>query len=74
MTATLFEALAAGLTLWKDKNATKYLDDVIKMQKEWLDEYDKPREFRSNANIDYIEQQLCLISKLFSSSVRKPNA
>jgi hypothetical protein len=70
MTTALFEALAAGLTLWKDKNATKYLDDVLKLQKEWVDEYNKPREKRSNANLDHIEQQLHIISKLFTSSVR----
>lgn len=71
MTAALFEALAAGLTLWKDKNASKYLDNVLKLQRDWLEEYNKPLAQRSNATLDDIEQQLHIISKFFSSSVRK---
>lgn len=65
MVAVLFEVLVQGLKLWNSKESTKYLDEVMKLQKEWLDEYQKPREIRSNANLDDIEQQLHIICKQF---------
>ena len=71
MVSVLFEVLVQGLKLWNAKESTKYLDEVLKLQKEWLEEYAKPRAKRSNANLDHIEQQLQLISKQFTSSFRK---
>jgi hypothetical protein len=67
----LFDVLVQGLKLWNTKEGNKYLDEVLKLQKEWLDEYNKPRAKRSNANLDAIEQQLHLISKQFTSAFRK---
>ena len=71
MVSVLFEVLAQGLKLLNSKESTKYLDEVLKLQKEWLEEYAKPRAKRSNANLDRIEQQLVLISKHFITSLRK---
>lgn len=73
MTAVLFEVLVQGLKLWNSKESTKYLDEVIKLQKEWLDEYQKPRDKRSNANLDELEQQLHIICKLFTNPPGKQN-
>lgn len=73
MVDVLFGVLLQGLKLWNSKESTKYLDEVYKLQKEWLDEYKKPRASRSNANMDYIEQRLHIIGKLFISSAGKQN-
>jgi hypothetical protein len=67
----LFEVLAQGLRLWNEKEASKYLDEVLQLQKDWVREYEKPRNERSNANLDHIEQQLLLIGKLFTAPLRK---
>ena len=71
MISVLFEVLSQGLKLWATKESTKYLDEVLKLQKEWLEEYEKPRAKRSNANLDHIEQQLVLISNQFTTAFRK---
>jgi len=67
----LFQVLVEGLKLWNNKEANKYLDSVLKLEQEWISEYNKDRKDRSNANLDDIEQQLRLISKHFVSSLRK---
>jgi hypothetical protein len=74
MVAVLFEVLVQGLKLWNAKESTKYLDEVLDLQRGWLEEYNKPRALRSNANLDHYEQQLQLISKQFTSSFGKPDA
>lgn len=66
MTELLFGVLLQGLRLWNDKQSTKYLDKVISLKKEWLEEYSKPRAERDNSNLDEIESQLYLIAKVFS--------
>lgn len=70
MIEVLFGVLLQGLKLWNTKESSKYLDEVLELQRNWLDEYQKPRAQRSNANLDSIEQQLFLISKLFTTSFR----
>lgn len=71
MTELLLGVLVEGLKLWNTKEANKYLDEVIELEKEWLNEYNKPRKDRSNANLDDIESKLQIISKHFISSLRK---
>lgn len=73
MVEVLFEVLSQGLKLWNSKESTKYLDEVLALKQSWLDEYNKPRNQRSNANLDDIELRLQLISKHFIDSFRKPN-
>ena len=65
MTELLFGVLLQGLTLWKDKNATKYIDEVYKLQKDFLEEYKKPRSVRSNQRLDEIEEKLHVLGKIF---------
>lgn len=68
MTNILFKTLLAGLTLWKNKDARKYLDQVIKLKKQWYDEYNLP-EF-SDAKLDNIERELKIIAETFSSKIQ----
>ena len=67
MTEILFSVLLQGLKLWNDKQAGKYLDKVISLQNEWLEEYAKPRTERNNSILDETESQLYMIAKLFSN-------
>ena len=73
MTEVLFGVLLQGLKLWNTKEANKYRDEVYELQKEWLEEYQKPRAKRDNNTLDELEQRLHLISKLFIDSAGKPN-
>ena len=68
---SLFKALAAGLSLWESKESRKYLDKVIKMKKEWYEEYNKERP--DNNVLDTIELELCSITETFSSQVGVQN-
>lgn len=74
MVEVLFAVLLQGLKLANSKESTKYLDEVMKLQKEWMEEYAKPRKDRSNANLDQYELDLVRISKLFTSSFRNENS
>ena len=70
MIGDLFKALAAGLTLWQHKDAREYLDLVIKLRKEWYEEYNK--EVPIDSVLDNIELQLQHICDAFSSNVGIP--
>ena len=71
MTELLFGVLLQGLKLWNTAQANKYIDEVYELQKDWVKEYEKPRKDRDNSNLDYIEQRLQLLSKLFTSAAGK---
>jgi hypothetical protein len=73
MVEVLFSVLLQGLKLWNSKESTKYLDEVLELQKAWQDEYLKPRNLRSNSELDSIELRLELISKNFTAAFRKPD-
>ena len=71
MIEVLFGVLLQGLKLANSKESAKYLDEVLELQRKYIEEYNKPRSLRSNSNLDAYEQQLFLIGKLFVSSFRK---
>lgn len=67
MINSVFKSLSAGLTLWKNKDARKYLDKVIKLKKEYYAE-----DGKENPNDEYlgnIEFELSIISEAFHSKV-----
>lgn len=57
--------LKEGLTLWNNKESTKYLDKVVKLEKEYYEELNKPLDARSDLRIDEILLELTIISKSF---------
>jgi hypothetical protein len=57
--------LKEGLKLWNNKEATKYIDRVIKLEKAYHDEMAKPLDDRSDLRIDDILLQLRVISQSF---------
>lgn len=57
--------LKEGLKLWNNKEATKYLDRVIKLEKDYNDEMAKPLDERSDYRIDTILLELKILSQSF---------
>ena len=71
MIEVLFGVLVEGLKLWNSKEATKYIDEIYQLQKDWLSEYEKPRKDRNNSELDDIEQRLHIIGKIFIAASGK---
>jgi len=69
MIESVMALLKAGLTLWVDKNKTKYLDKFLSLQRDYYAEVNKPEGVRSNAVLDNIRFELELLSFAFSSAV-----
>ena len=69
MIKTLFSVLEQGLKLWNTKEAKEYLEKVIKLKRQFYEEYNKPIDDRSNAVLDNIERELCIIADTFASNV-----
>ncbi len=57
--------LKEGLKLWNNKEATKYIDRVIRLEKAYNDEMAKPIDERSDLYIDDILLQLRVLSQSF---------
>lgn len=67
MVELAFELLIVGLKAYNDKN----LNEVIRLKKEWLDEYNKPKCMRINSNLDDIELRLGIIARAFIDTAGK---
>lgn len=63
--------LKEGLKLWNAKEATKYLDRVIVLEKDYYEELGKPSEDRSDYKLDSILLELRIISQSFIHSPAK---
>lgn len=57
--------LKEGLKLWASKESTKYLDRVIKLEKDYHDEMSKPSDERSDLKLDRIMLELRILSQSF---------
>ena len=71
MIKALFEALGAGLELWGTKESRKYLDKLIRLEKEYYEESNLSRP--DMAKLDNIKFELRLLSKAFAAEARKPD-
>ena len=74
MFEALAKALAAGLSLWESKEKTKYADKVLKLKKEYYEEYAKPMDQRSDDELARIEHELRLIVDAFSAAITSKGA
>jgi hypothetical protein len=63
--------LEQGLKLWNSKEATKYIDKMIKLKKEWYEEYNKPLDQRSDVKLDFIELQLRILCQSFIQAPKR---
>ena len=66
--------LEQGLKLWNSKEADKYVSKLIKLKKEWYEEYNKPLDQRSDVKLDYIELQLRILCQSFIQAPKRENA
>ena len=57
--------LKEGLKLWNNKEATKYIDRDIKLEKAYHDEMAKPLDERSDLRINDVLLQLRVLSQSF---------
>lgn len=57
--------LKEGLKLWNNKEATKYIDRVIKLEMEYNDEMAKPLSERNDYAVDRCLLELRIISQSF---------
>ena len=72
MVTLLFKVLESGLSLWKTKEARKYIDEVIELKKEWYEAYEQiPMDI---GRISRIERKLRLLSETFTSAVGSENS
>jgi hypothetical protein len=57
--------LKEGLTLWNSKESTKYLDRLMKLEKEYHEELNKPIDSRSDYKLDSIMLELTVLAQSF---------
>lgn len=63
--ALVLGILKEGLKLWNNREATKYLDRVIKLEKDYYEELNKPSDERSDLHLDGIMLELRILSQSF---------
>jgi len=68
MIQTLLQVFSAGLSIWKHKEARKYQDRLMKLEKEIYEEYNKEKS--DHAVLDNLYFELRTLSKAFYSEVR----
>jgi hypothetical protein len=57
----LFSIAEHTLSIYKTKDARKYLDEVIALRKAYYNEENKPEELRNHAVMDNAVNRLCII-------------
>jgi hypothetical protein len=67
----VFGVLEQALKLWNSKESSKYLDKMIKLKKEWYEEYNKPLDDRSDVKLDNIELQLRILCQSFIQAPKR---
>lgn len=72
MIDVLFKVLGSGLELWSSKEATKYVDKIAKLKKEYHHEINQP--IPDDNRLDIIRYELRIICEAFSNQVRAKNS
>ncbi len=62
--------LKEGLKLWNNREANKYLDEAIKLEKEYHEEMQKDPSDRSDFVLDSIMLKLRILSNSFISHTK----
>ncbi len=71
MFESLLTVLGAGLSIWNNKERTKYVDQLMSLKRRYYEEYNKSAEYRSDAILDGIQSELYILASAFSTSVGK---
>lgn len=74
MFESLAKALASGLSLWEHKEKNKYRDKLIKLRREYREEYSKDISVRSDAVLDNLCFELRILADSFSTEVGQKDA
>lgn len=73
MVNLLLGVLEQGLKLWNSHESTKYLDKLLKLKREWYEEYNKPLDERSDNRLDDIEFELRILADSFIQAAQAQN-
>lgn len=73
MITELIAALKFGLSIWSSKEKTKYLDELLELERRWLNEFKKGYGSYSNASLDEFELELRLFSSRVFTAAGIPN-
>jgi hypothetical protein len=65
--------LEQGLNLWNSKESTKYMDRLIRLKKDFHEEYNKPLDERSDIRLDDIEFELRVLAESFIQTTKSPD-
>lgn len=57
--SALFKAVGSLLSIWDHKEKNKYRDRYLSLKKEYREEYNRPENERSRAELDRIKSELC---------------
>ncbi len=66
----ILSLLNTGLQLWLSKEKTKYIDQMMQLQKDYYAEYNKPLSERDDAVLDNLFFQLRVLAIAFSTSAK----
>jgi hypothetical protein len=61
--SSLFAITKHSLSIYKTKQARKYLDRVIYLEKVYYAEENKPEDKRNHAVMDNVTNELCLLTQ-----------
>lgn len=67
----LLDVFLAGLTLWSDKEKTKYQDRVIEIKTAFREELNKPDGERDDSVLDNLESELRILADSFVAQIGK---
>ena len=78
----LLNILDSALSIWESKEKTKYIDEKIKLEKEFYEEYNRPihkpgesgKGKRSDAVLDDIDRRLRILVNNTATAIRASNA
>lgn len=73
MVSLILGVLEQGLKLWNSHESTKYLDKLIKLKKEWYEEYNRPLDERSDSALVDIEFELRVLAQSFIQASKSPS-
>lgn len=74
MFESLLTVLGAGLSIWNNKERTKYVDQLMSLKRRYYEEFNKDAEHRSDAILDGIESELRILASAFSTNVGNQDA
>ena len=69
----LLGVLGAGLSLWASKEKTKYVDRLMELKRDYYAEFNKDPAVRSDAVLDNLKRELCILADAFTTSVGAAN-